>query len=260
MPVFNLTATVDMLKWIFLPFPHYALGSSLFNMNQAKIAGEVCRVQCERLQRTFVDFEFGFNLVIHFQRDIVKYMVSIGAFLSSHANLIRIETLLEEIRNYVSLIPTDIIPQELRNYVNLTHIDTLLQVSRDYSSLIPIEIIPQAIKYYTNLTNADNILEEMRNNVNLTDVDTILQEMSNYTGLIHIDPIINGTDLILRVKWNQTIQMGCDPNKICSEYFVCIGNYAVPCVAHLKKSKCYVLTLIQISIFMHGMNLEWAVT
>lgn len=39
-----------MLKWIFLAFPHYALGYSLFNLNQLKMLSEVCRLKFQQKQ------------------------------------------------------------------------------------------------------------------------------------------------------------------------------------------------------------------
>ena len=62
MPAFDLTQSADMLKWIFLTCPHYALGSSLYNMNQVKIATEVCRIQCERMHNTSINVDFDFDL------------------------------------------------------------------------------------------------------------------------------------------------------------------------------------------------------
>lgn len=62
MPAFDLMQSVNMLKWGFLAFPHFALGSSLFNMNQAKIATEVCRIQCERMHNSSIKVDFGFDL------------------------------------------------------------------------------------------------------------------------------------------------------------------------------------------------------
>ncbi|XP_031627171.1 ATP-binding cassette sub-family A member 3-like, partial [Contarinia nasturtii] len=49
LPALNLTETANMLKSIFLIFPHYALGYSLFNLNQLKIESEVCRLKFEQM-------------------------------------------------------------------------------------------------------------------------------------------------------------------------------------------------------------------
>lgn len=50
LPILKLEEMADRLKWIFLAFPHYALGNSLYNMNQFRISVDVCQLKCERLQ------------------------------------------------------------------------------------------------------------------------------------------------------------------------------------------------------------------
>ncbi|XP_055326120.1 phospholipid-transporting ATPase ABCA3-like, partial [Sitodiplosis mosellana] len=50
LPILDLTKMADGLKWIFLAFPHYALGYSLFNMNQFRIKADVWHLECERLK------------------------------------------------------------------------------------------------------------------------------------------------------------------------------------------------------------------
>lgn len=148
MPAFGLSATGDMLKWIFLAFPHYALGSSLFSMNQAKITSEVCRIQCERLQHALINLELSFNLAI----PIPQY-----------------------IKNYAIWIPI-----VLNNYADKIHLDT------------------------------------------------IIQEIRNYAKLLHIDPIFNGTDLSLRVKWNESIPLSFKLNGMCGEFLSLVE--AFPCL------------------------------
>lgn len=185
MPAFALRATADMLKWIFLSFPHYALGLSLFNMNQFKIAAEVCRIHCERLQNTSFTLEFVLDFVIR----IPQYIIDI-------AHLMGVDPILEEIKRYAHLIPTGIILQEMSHYANLTNVD----------------IIPHGIANSSGSIDGNDFPQ------NMTDLDTIIQELRNYTGLIQIDPTINGSNLNMRVKWNQTLKMSCDPNVMCSKY------------------------------------------
>ena len=50
MPILNLSEMADGLKWVFLAFPHYALGYSLSNMNMFRITVEACHLNCERLK------------------------------------------------------------------------------------------------------------------------------------------------------------------------------------------------------------------
>lgn len=271
LPVFALTATADMLKWIFLSFPHYALGSSLFNMNQAKILSEVCHIQCERLARTWINLEFGLKFVIPIPRRLKEYAHLIPELLKEYSGFINIDAIIQDVREYAGWIhnatSTDLtvlhnILEELNSYVNVTQVDGILQAIKNYVGSIQIDTLPQHFANHANFsiphemgnnfTNFENIFYEIdglnnsTNEViispqfgdynNLTDVGTllqqikhyahlihknpILQEIGNFPGHIHIDPSINGSNLNLLVKWNDSFQIRCDPNKLCSEYFV----------------------------------------
>lgn len=48
-PAFKLTDTADKMKWFFLVFPHYALSSSLYNLNQITTMDRVCTKRCEQI-------------------------------------------------------------------------------------------------------------------------------------------------------------------------------------------------------------------
>ncbi|XP_055297532.1 phospholipid-transporting ATPase ABCA3-like isoform X2 [Sitodiplosis mosellana] len=138
MPDLGLSTTANMLKWIFLSFPHYALASSLLNMNQIKIATEVCHIQCERMQNTTINFEIGFDLSIPIPQDkdhLIDYAISIYLLLKKYADLMH--------------------------------------------------------------------------------ADTIFQDIIKYINLYQIDPIVNGTNLNLHIKWNETVKLSCDPKQMC---------------------------------------------
>lgn len=49
MPIVNLIGTADTLKWIFLIFPHFALGNCLHKMHLFRITVQVCKLQCQRI-------------------------------------------------------------------------------------------------------------------------------------------------------------------------------------------------------------------
>lgn len=48
-PAFKLTDTANVLKWIFLVFPHYSLSSILNNLNQMSTMDRVCEAKCNQL-------------------------------------------------------------------------------------------------------------------------------------------------------------------------------------------------------------------
>lgn len=48
-PALELSHIADGLKWIFLFFPHYALGYAFINMHQFKIINQICRLQSKHL-------------------------------------------------------------------------------------------------------------------------------------------------------------------------------------------------------------------
>lgn len=49
-PMLNLADWADRLKWLFLAFPHYALGNSFLNMNEIRINSKVCHFKRERYE------------------------------------------------------------------------------------------------------------------------------------------------------------------------------------------------------------------
>lgn len=47
MEIYDLQDVADILKWIFLIFPHFALSHSLMNINLIIQGEELCRIRCE---------------------------------------------------------------------------------------------------------------------------------------------------------------------------------------------------------------------
>lgn len=45
--VYDLVHVADILKWIFMLFPHFALSHSLSNINLIVQAEELCSIRCE---------------------------------------------------------------------------------------------------------------------------------------------------------------------------------------------------------------------
>lgn len=49
LPIFNLPETVDKIQWFILPFPHYCLANSLYNLNQFKTFSKAKHMLYEQL-------------------------------------------------------------------------------------------------------------------------------------------------------------------------------------------------------------------
>lgn len=49
MNLYDLEHVADILKWIFLIFPHFALSHSLTNINLIIQMEELCQIQCDML-------------------------------------------------------------------------------------------------------------------------------------------------------------------------------------------------------------------
>lgn len=124
-PTFDLIQSADMLKWIFLTCPHYALGSSLYNMNQMKIATEVCRIQCERMHNTSVQVDFDFDLPLQMPQtmeEISSYVFLALLLFSKYGHLYNSFDIIDYIRKctvYPVINGTDLdwkikCPQNLR--------------------------------------------------------------------------------------------------------------------------------------------------
>lgn len=73
MPALDLSHVADGLEWVFLLFPHYALGYSFTNMHQFKIINEICRLQGKRMKKTVTIVNYIFE-----EKYVFSYLTRTG--------------------------------------------------------------------------------------------------------------------------------------------------------------------------------------